>query len=100
MLNNFSASFRASLDISFASDTLLEGVRSFARLACKPAATHQQRRARFARCGVAKENHHRASISAAPLGFKSRNSRLTRQVRTASNAANRASSSVVSSVRR
>jgi hypothetical protein len=26
----------------------------------KPAATHQQRRARFARCGVAKENHRRA----------------------------------------
>jgi hypothetical protein len=100
MLNNFSASFRASLDISFASDTLLEGVRSFPIFTHKPAATHQQRRARFASRGVAKENHHRASISAAMLGFQFRNSRLTCHVRTASSAAKRASSSVVSSVRR
>ena len=70
MLNNFSASFRASLDISFASDTLLEGVRSFARLACKPAATNQQRRARFARCGVANINHGRASARFLMMGFE------------------------------
>ena len=46
-----------------------EGVRSFARFTHKPAAPHQPRRCRFVRCGVAKEKHGRASISAVPLGF-------------------------------
>jgi hypothetical protein len=43
-------------------------VRCFADT--KPAATHQQRRARFARCGVANINHGRASARFLMMGFE------------------------------